>query len=103
MARREMTVERFHDIKVRIELGESDRQIARALQVRRTTVAKIRRGEARDPSKPKIFHGPAWAQGMYLVHPPHIPKFLESAKRDPLEVKRGNVGYQEAIEYLQVF
>ncbi len=60
MARREMTVERFQDIKQRIELGESDRQIARSLKVRRMKVAEIRRGEARDPAVPKV--GPVWAQ-----------------------------------------
>lgn len=64
MARREMTVERFTDIKQRIELGESDRQIARALKVRRMKVAEIRRGEAADRSVPKMFRGPAWTQGI---------------------------------------
>lgn len=62
MARREMTVERFAEIKGLIELGQSDRQIARALGCRRTKVAEIRRGEARDPAKPKIFKGPLWAE-----------------------------------------
>ena len=64
MARREMTVDRFVDIKRHIELGQSDRQIARALRVRRTKVADIRRGEAVDPSRPKIFKDPLWAVGI---------------------------------------
>lgn len=33
MARREMTVDRFNEIKARINAGESDRQISRALKV----------------------------------------------------------------------
>lgn len=64
MARREMTVERFEEIKGLIELGQSDRQIARSLQVRRTKVAEIRRGEAADPGLPKVFKDPLWAEGV---------------------------------------
>jgi transposase len=64
MARREMTVERFREIKELIEQGQSDRQIARALRCRRMKVAEIRRGEARDPATPKIFKGPLWAEGI---------------------------------------
>ena len=62
MARREMTVERYSDVKRYIAEGLSDRQIARALKCSRNTVAEIRRGEARDPSIPKVFKGPLWAQ-----------------------------------------
>ncbi len=62
MAGREMTVERFSEIKRYIAEGQSDRQIARALQCRRMKVAEVRRGEARDPAMPRIFQGPLWAE-----------------------------------------
>ncbi len=64
MARREMTVERFADIKRLIGIGQSDRQIARGLKVRRTKVAEIRRGEAVDPAVPKVFKDPFWTTGI---------------------------------------
>lgn len=64
MSRREMTVVRFAEIKRLILEGLSDREIARSLSVRRTKVAEIRRGEARDPGIPKVLVGPAWAQGI---------------------------------------
>ena len=54
MARREMTVERFADIQRLIGLGQSDRQVARALKVGRTRVAEIRRGEGVDLTVPKV-------------------------------------------------
>lgn len=61
MARREMTVGRFLEIKGLIELGQSDRQIARAVGCRRTKVSEIRRGEAVTPGLPKVFTGPPWS------------------------------------------
>ena len=64
MARRGMTVTRFDEIKRFITAGRSDREIARSLCVRRTKVAAIRRGEARDPRIPKVIVGPVWAQGI---------------------------------------
>ena len=64
MARREMSVERFADIKRLIGIGQSDRQIARSLKVRRMKVAEIRRGEAVDPALPKVFRDPLWAVGV---------------------------------------
>lgn len=63
MARRKMTVDRFNEIKVRIELGESDRQIARSLKVRREKVAEIRKGALTELVGQKGFVGPDWAQG----------------------------------------
>lgn len=64
MARREMTVERFGEIQRYIAEGQSDRKIARALKCRRTKVAEIRRGEAKDPAIPKLFQEPLWAAGV---------------------------------------
>lgn len=64
MARREMTVERFADITRYIAEGLSDRQIARALKCSRNTVADVRRGEARDPSIPKIFKEALWVEAL---------------------------------------
>lgn len=64
MARREMTVERYLEIKHLIELGQSNRQIARALGCRRTKVSEVRRGEARDPSLPKKFTFPIWTEAI---------------------------------------
>lgn len=61
MARREMTVDRFLEIKRLIGLNQSDRQIARALRASRTKIAEIRRGDAVDPSKPKTFTDPMWS------------------------------------------
>ncbi len=62
MARRELTVARFEEIKRLIAEGRSDREISRALQCRRMKVAEIRRGDARDPGLPKLLRGPLWAE-----------------------------------------
>jgi hypothetical protein len=60
VARREMTMERFREIKYLIDQGQSDRQISRALKCRRMRVAEIRRGEGGSPEVPKLFKGPVW-------------------------------------------
>ena len=62
MARRIMTVARFEDIKHLILQGQKDRAIARSLRCSRDKVAEVRRGEAPDPSRPKVISGPLWAE-----------------------------------------
>ena len=64
MTRRKMSMDRLKEITARIGLGESDRQIARALQVRRTKVREIRRGEIKTSLEPSRFQGPPWARSI---------------------------------------
>lgn len=61
MARRQMTVARFEEIRRLIIEGLSDRAIARALQCRRAKVAEIRSGGAVHPATPKEIELPLWA------------------------------------------
>lgn len=61
MARREMTVDRYHEIKRLLDLKMSVRQISKTMKSTRRTVRQIRDGELRDPGKEKVIEGPLWA------------------------------------------
>lgn len=61
MARRQMTVLRFEEIKRLISEGLSDRSIARSMNCRRSKVAEIRTGKADHPATPKELSLPLWA------------------------------------------
>ena len=61
MARREMTVERYFEIKRLLNLKMSVRKIAKSMKCSRRTVRQIRNGVLTDPGKEKVIEGPLWA------------------------------------------
>lgn len=62
MARRILTPMRYEEIKRLIELGRSDREIARSTKCSRNTAKGIRSGEIRRPGEEKPIEGPLWAK-----------------------------------------
>jgi hypothetical protein len=61
MARKEMTVERYNEIKRLLGLSISVRQISKAMRCTRRTVRQVRDEETADPGKEKVIDGPLWA------------------------------------------
>lgn len=61
MARREMTVDRYHEIKRLLDLKMSLRQISKAMKCARRTIRQIRDGELTNPGQEKEIEGPLWA------------------------------------------
>ena len=64
MARREMTVERYREIKRLLGLGVPLRKIARSVKCTRRTIRQIRDGTQVDPGKPRVLEGPLWSLGI---------------------------------------
>jgi len=64
MARREMTVERYREIKRLLGLGIPLRKIARSVKCTRRTIRQIRDGTQVDPGKPRVLEGPLWSLGI---------------------------------------
>lgn len=62
MARKILTVMKYEEIKRLMELGLSDRQIAKSLRCSRDTVRGIREGKIVSPGTPKVIEGPIWAK-----------------------------------------
>jgi transposase len=60
MARRKFTVERYEEIRRRLEAGRGLREIARALGCSRDTVRKVRDGQIGSPCAPKAQSDPLW-------------------------------------------
>ncbi len=61
MARKEMTVKRYQEIRRLLDLEISVRQISKAMKCTRRTVRQVRNGELADPGKEKVIEGPLWA------------------------------------------
>ena len=92
MPRKGLTVQKVREVLRLIGLGQTDRQIARSLSMRRSRVAEIRRTGERSPETlvPKAEEKePEWAKGlvwaeivedlkngyeMYLLSPPLVHK-----------------------------
>lgn len=93
MARREMTVERYHETKRLLGLKIPVRQIAKAMRCTRRTVRQIRDGGITDPGREKIAEGPPWTmevdwdEAMKEVIAGHPIKFIWE------EMAAGKVNY----------
>lgn len=60
MSKKELTVERYEEIKRLLDLGISGRAIAKSLSCSRKTVTAIREGEIKNPSVTKEVQEPIW-------------------------------------------
>jgi hypothetical protein len=64
MARRELTMERYEEIKRLLKLGRTVREIARSLKCSRDTVRGVRDGKTASPDQPKPIVAPLWSQAV---------------------------------------
>lgn len=62
MARKEMSVERYQEIKRLLELKIPINQIIRTMKCTKRTVRQIRDGLTPEPGRPKPIEGPLWAE-----------------------------------------
>jgi orotate phosphoribosyltransferase-like protein len=86
MSKKELTVERYEEIKRLLDLGISGRKIAKSLNCSRNTVKGIAAGEVKDPSIPKDLKDPIWTEQIYwdevlkLFNQGHYLKYIWEEK-----------------------